>query len=389
MSGRFDPHQAEGHPSAKDLYMKSSPSPPSQESGQKQSNLTDQFSSFIYGASGTPLDQNNPSMQDHVTVDANNQVFDVFASIDSQIPYRDNGMAAFGFLPQLPVDLHHVVPSGHKDGHHLQPHIHSSPSLPRNDQASRRVPDTYPTSDVTPQAFPQRQATAGGEKSQEGAQYSLRSITSIQRPPLSFLPQKDSSAWAYNPEQYTSKKHKQPQMVGDPLVSPFSAGEQRPSLESEPISPDIFVPTPQITVPESSKPQTTKKPTKTLHNIIEKRYRVKLNAQLLSLKNAVPALRTAALSSEDEPGRGVAKARVLEKATEYIHQLEREKRELEQQVLVLKDEVERLKAKPGQGFEWGGVAASEHVNGRVPSSGMISPESCTSLMSPEAEGTLF
>ena len=388
MSDRFDPQQTEGHPSATDMYKKASPGPPSQESGRRQSNLTDQFSPFIYGASGTLLDQNNSSMQDQTTVDANDQIFDVFANIDSQIPYRDDGMTAFGFLPQLPVHSHHVVAPGHKDGHRLQPQIHNSPSLPRNDQASRPILDTYPVSKVTPQAFRRRQATAGSEKSQDEAQYSLRSITSIQQPSLTFLPPNNSSAWAYNPEQYASKKRKKPPMVGGPLVSPFSAGGQHPSLESEPVSPGIYIPAPEIKVPQSSKPQTGK-PTKTLHNIIEKRYRVKLNAQLLSLKNAVPALRIAGLYSEDEPGRGVAKARVLEKATEYIYQLEREKKELEQQVLMLKDEVERLKAKPGQGFEWGGVAASERVNGRVPSSGMISPESCTSLMSPEAEGMLF
>jgi hypothetical protein len=132
--------------------------------------------------------------------------------------------------------------------------------------------------------------------------------------------------------------------------------------------------------------------------MIEKRYRLKLNDKILSLRNAVPALRGASNLTEDQQlldsGRGgtsgkLNKGTVLTKATEYIKQLEREKSTLEEQVKTLGDELAKRDLSE-QGFEWGGVAAAssktrddENVNG------MISPESCTSLMSPEAEGSLF
>jgi hypothetical protein len=140
--------------------------------------------------------------------------------------------------------------------------------------------------------------------------------------------------------------------------------------------------------------------------MIEKRYRLKLNDKILSLRNAVPALRSplGSTTTEDlDSGRGIAnklnKGTVLTKATEYIQQLEREKRTLEQEVASLKEQLAVIKRERtlGQGFDWGGVAAITASNMTrhdekfliIPSNGMISPKSCTSLMSPEAEGTLF
>jgi hypothetical protein len=137
--------------------------------------------------------------------------------------------------------------------------------------------------------------------------------------------------------------------------------------------------------------------------MIEKRYRLKLNDKILSLRNAVPVLRD--LSTEDDPARGISsklnKGTVLTKATEYIRQLEREKESLEREVASLKEQLAAASPKREkdieQDFDCGGAAAAsslttrgnEKYNFSIPNSGMISPESCTSLMSPKAEGTLF
>jgi uncharacterized protein (UPF0335 family) len=121
--------------------------------------------------------------------------------------------------------------------------------------------------------------------------------------------------------------------------------------------------------------------------MIEKRYRLKLNDKILSLRNAVPALRN---DMQEDPATldsiralKLNKGTVLTKATEYIKQLEQEKEALETEVANLK---QQLTMSRGRDFDWGGVAA---VNEEKVYTGMISPESCTSEMSPEAEGMLF
>jgi hypothetical protein len=102
-----------------------------------------------------------------------------------------------------------------------------------------------------------------------------------------------------------------------------------------------------------------------------------------------------------DSGRGgisgkLNKGTVLTKATEYIKQLEDEKAALEQQVGRLKEELQEAVRhnSSGQDFEWGGVAAASETQTFgtgcvVSTNGMLSPESCISLTSPEAEGTLF
>ena len=137
--------------------------------------------------------------------------------------------------------------------------------------------------------------------------------------------------------------------------------------------------------------------------MIEKRYRLKLNDKILSLQNAIPAFRSPlATPTEDpnDPGPRLSsklnKGTILTKATEYIQQLEREKSSLEHEVASLKKQLAALKCeRPEQGFQRGGVAAASEMmtcdNEKiliVPSNGMLSPESCTSVMSPEAEGIL-
>lgn len=139
--------------------------------------------------------------------------------------------------------------------------------------------------------------------------------------------------------------------------------------------------------PITESPNSLSKLPKTSHNMIEKRYRLKLNDKILSLRNAVPALRN---DLQEDPatldsirGLKLNKGTVLTKATEYIKQLEQEKEALEAEVASLKHQ---LVIARGQDFEWGGVAA---VKEEKIYTGMISPESCTSEMSPEAEGMLF
>lgn len=148
------------------------------------------------------------------------------------------------------------------------------------------------------------------------------------------------------------------------------------------------------------------KPDKTSHNMIEKRYRLKLNDKILSLRNAVPAIRSPTLPTGEQSvldtehakiSNKLNKGTVLTKATEYIHQLEQEKKALEQEVAILKAQLAARKpdTPKKQDFELGGVAAASsvtHDNGKsftISNNGMMSPESCISLMSPEAEGIIF
>jgi hypothetical protein len=138
---------------------------------------------------------------------------------------------------------------------------------------------------------------------------------------------------------------------------------------------------------------------KTSHNMIEKRYRLKLNDKILSLQNAVPALRSSTSPSQDlQTGRSAAsklnKGTVLTKATEYIQQLEHEKFQLQQEVTTLKEQLaaaaKRSEESDRQNFEMGGAADTMMRYETFSSdTGMISPESCTSLMSPEAEGNIM
>jgi hypothetical protein len=214
--------------------------------------------------------------------------------------------------------------------------------------------------------------------------------------PIQFDP---FTAWTFNPST-----------LDDLGESPFSEGTQTPSSEfpllqkSKSTSPVIGKSRRKSSAASSTEsPSSLTKPTKTSHNMIEKRYRLKLNDKILSLRNAVPALRGPSNLTEDQQlldsGRGgtsgkLNKGTVLTKATEYIKQLEREKSTLEQQVKALQDELAKRNNMSEQGFEWGGVAAASKTRDdervfNVPINGMISPESCTSLMSPEAEGPLF
>ncbi|KAI7421371.1 hypothetical protein KC336_g8743, partial [Hortaea werneckii] len=73
-------------------------------------------------------------------------------------------------------------------------------------------------------------------------------------------------------------------------------------------------------------------PTKTSHNVIEKRYRNNLNDKIVELRNSVPSLRAMGRASGGEdnedlegltPAHKLNKATVMAKATEYIKHLEK------------------------------------------------------------------
>jgi hypothetical protein len=107
----------------------------------------------------------------------------------------------------------------------------------------------------------------------------------------------------------------------------------------------------------TSTPTSTERPTthkSASHNDVEKRYRTNLNIKIAELSASVPSLRAAMPTSEnvsgDEmdtdavaiggkpgyPARGLKKATILSRATEYIKSLEAEKRGLEEENKVLK-----------------------------------------------------
>ncbi|KAG8529052.1 uncharacterized protein KY384_005687 [Bacidia gigantensis] len=77
----------------------------------------------------------------------------------------------------------------------------------------------------------------------------------------------------------------------------------------------------------SSSPVLNKKRERAQHNIVEHRYREKLNREISQLRNHVPALRDAQSSKGDSPAK-IGKSTVLVKAGEYIEKLEEENEKL-------------------------------------------------------------
>ena len=198
-------------------------------------------------------------------------------------------------------------------------------------------------------------------------------VPSMTKKPLELEP------WTFDP----------PLSLSSSRTSDFFQGSTGPD-SSQPINKTTNIPIARrknSDTPATDSPNSLGKAPKTSHNMIEKRYRLKLNDKILSLRNAVPALRN---DMHEDPATldsiralKLNKGTVLTKATEYIKQLEQEKEALEAEVANLK---QQLAIARGRDFEWGGVAAMSEEQVYP---GMISPESCTSEMSPEAKGTLF
>lgn len=145
--------------------------------------------------------------------------------------------------------------------------------------------------------------------------------------------------------------------------SPFaSAGS---SLGST--SPDLRLKSPRLKLEGSKSPpdsspgnsesaatttskERRKKPRRKAHNAIEKRYRVKLNEKIAELRDSIPSLRTGpGLTTDggydhdspaDVSAPKINKAHILEKATEYVKELEASNRHLQ-------EELYRERSRPG------------------------------------------
>ena len=89
----------------------------------------------------------------------------------------------------------------------------------------------------------------------------------------------------------------------------------------------------------------------TSHNLVEKRYRANLNQKILDLKAAVPSLQFSGSSSREksqdlegnQDTQKIHKATILDKAIEYIHELETRNRLLEKNILFMEHHIESNK----------------------------------------------
>jgi hypothetical protein len=103
--------------------------------------------------------------------------------------------------------------------------------------------------------------------------------------------------------------------------------------------------------------QTAKSSSRTPHHQVERKYRKNVNTQLEALMNVLPASKlhqhgTGGLEIEDNTSsaRKPAKATVVSSATAYIKQLERENKELFDEVQVLKERTNHLHPLKRDGF---------------------------------------
>ena len=370
-----------------------------QQGHEGQSNPSDQidlFSSFIYNSPEAVFNRETTSMEDQTSAQQHDSLLNIFPDMDPQASYRDEDPDFFNFME----DSTELGNMGSTDAQSMEQSssmvLHNTPSIPIPGFPPL-VPDMHPgivipANNAADNSLQQRGITPiqqAHQLPQNIPSQMISSATATQMPlqspsynPFSFpLPQASTQAplqldpfshWTFDPTSL------------DSLDSPFSDSTpttEYPIQQSQPTSPTLPLHRQNSLASIGDTPSTSNsllRPTKTSHNMIEKRYRLKLNDKILSLRNAVPALRG---QTQDAviPGK-LNKGTVLTKATEYIQQLEREKNDLEREVERLRQELEARK-----GFEWGGVA-----NVVVNENCMISPESCTSVMSPpEGEGMWF
>ncbi|KAI9730833.1 MAG: hypothetical protein M1834_005551 [Cirrosporium novae-zelandiae] len=149
----------------------------------------------------------------------------------------------------------------------------------------------------------------------------------------------------------------------DPICTPSSErssvpGRRKSSLDEQyPISP--------VSADNSKRQPANKRP----HNIIERRYRTNLNEKIAMLRNSVPSLRTARRPKNTSPpssqdgqdgdddtiddnsamSKKLNKGVILTKATEYIQDLERRNRFLEDEIKSLTKRLSRLEGLAEQG----------------------------------------
>lgn len=141
--------------------------------------------------------------------------------------------------------------------------------------------------------------------------------------------------------------------VPEPTAVLRSSASQRPVIHDQiPVTypSEVASPTQSIASdPRGSKPLSIpagkrKKTRRKAHNAIERRYRSRLNQKIAELRDSIPCLRAKVESEAVRQGRfdhltesssaalKVNKADVLEKATEYVKQLENANRKLEAQL---------------------------------------------------------
>ena len=87
------------------------------------------------------------------------------------------------------------------------------------------------------------------------------------------------------------------------------------------------------------------------HNLVEKRYRANLNKKITELRDIIPCLRSdsaihsekASAPAEPDPSQKLNKATVLNKAIEYIQELETRNRLLENNIRAMKQYIDTMK----------------------------------------------
>lgn len=136
----------------------------------------------------------------------------------------------------------------------------------------------------------------------------------------------------------------------------FDSGKTRDSKDQRPfeLEPEHATSEIEYQIPSSSSSFDDRKPAKSNHNIIEQRYRNKINTKFQVLQNLVPSLRYLTNKKgkknniiEDleglEPARKLNKGTILSKSIEYIEFLESKNQTLKQENQYLKQEIENLK----------------------------------------------
>ena len=336
------------------------------------SKLSATFSSFIYGGAESAGHHDIPSMNEQATETSNMMLDDIFADMDPETSYYDNNIDFLDFLnPLNQGDTQNVNVVGQSQSgiqHPFVANINEFQPLQMDTHPGIVIPvNTTPEPPVQPerlipllhnrQTRPQLQLPINPNYSSN-----LPAVASTTEPLSSpNLAMRQMQRTTINQGQV----HIVPQSYHSTLddVGRATFSDTTPKLEfpiqAKPSSPTVPIARRKDSdTPSTESPTSFPKQSKTSHNMIEKRYRLKLNDKILSLRNAVPALRSPSTSITEHPdsGRGIAnklnKGTVLTKATEYIHQLEREKSTLEKEVVIFKRTIGRCKTREnfGPGF---------------------------------------
>lgn len=162
--------------------------------------------------------------------------------------------------------------------------------------------------------------------------------------------------------------------VRNPSLQSYSTQSLSPALSNEanPLQSPKLEEEDSDSSHKRSASKSRKKPRRSTHNAIEKRYRVKLNEKIAELRDSIPSLRQQAAttpggsplgeSSATDPvsGQKINKANILEKATEYVKHLENCNRRLQ-------SELQRARAEAG--------AQCQHPSHSMPQSSYQAQES--------------